>query len=236
MLYCTIFTRTIYLKNPIYSNPLKQKLITRQQAYRIIHDAAVAVGIEGKIGTNSMRKTFGYHAYKRGVAISLLQKHFHHATPSETRKYLGITKDEIIQTEIDVNLWASNAPKSVTKHMREEIQWILGRVSYRESEGNLRLLQIIKKNCDYCSWWWTKRNVLLWRFESWRKYFEHNIKRFEARNLAAILGGMIYKPQTLGNNRNRPLMDWWLNGLKLSLTHQLFVKISGNLKLETNIT
>ncbi|MFT4416767.1 tyrosine-type recombinase/integrase [Fredinandcohnia humi] len=78
--------------------------ITRQQAYRIIHDAAVAVGIQGKIGTNSMRKTFGFHAYKRGVAISLLQKQFHHATPSETLKYLGISKEESIRTEIDVNL------------------------------------------------------------------------------------------------------------------------------------
>lgn len=78
--------------------------ISRQQAYRIVHDAAKEVGIEGKIGTNSMRKTFGYHAYKRGVAISLLQKFFHHDTKSETLKYIGINKDEIIKTEIDVNL------------------------------------------------------------------------------------------------------------------------------------
>lgn len=88
----------------LFQSTKTKKPITRQQAYRIIHDAAAAVGIQGKIGTNSMRKTFGYHAYKQGVAISLLQKHFHHATPSETRKYLGIEKDEIIQTEIDVNL------------------------------------------------------------------------------------------------------------------------------------
>lgn len=78
--------------------------ITRQQAYRIIHQAAEAIGIKEKIGTNSLRKTFGYHAYKRGVAIALLQKHFHHASPSETRKYLGISKDDKIITEIDVNL------------------------------------------------------------------------------------------------------------------------------------
>jgi site-specific recombinase XerD len=78
--------------------------ITRQQAYRIIHQAAESVGVTGKVGTNSMRKTFGFHAYKRGVAIALLQKHFHHSSPSETLKYLGISKDETIRTEIDVNL------------------------------------------------------------------------------------------------------------------------------------
>lgn len=94
------------LKNEdfLFKSLKTEKPITRQQAYRIIHQAAEAVGIEGKIGTNSMRKTFGYHAYKRGIAISFLQKHFNHSTPSETLKYLGISKDEKIKTEIDVNL------------------------------------------------------------------------------------------------------------------------------------
>ncbi|ANX11834.1 integrase [Fictibacillus arsenicus] len=78
--------------------------ITRQQAYRIISQAAAQVGIKGKIGTNSLRKTFGFHAYKRGVAISLLQKHFNHSNPSETLKYLGISKNEDIKTQIDVRL------------------------------------------------------------------------------------------------------------------------------------
>ncbi|MCH6264166.1 tyrosine-type recombinase/integrase [Neobacillus citreus] len=88
----------------LFKSNKTEKPITRQQAYRIIHQAAEAIGIEGKIGTNSMRKTFGYHAYRRGVAISLLQKHFNHSTPSETLKYLGISKEEKIKTEIDVNL------------------------------------------------------------------------------------------------------------------------------------
>ncbi|WP_394231992.1 tyrosine-type recombinase/integrase [Niallia oryzisoli] len=88
----------------LFQSTKSPKPITRQQAYRIIHQAAEAVGIKEKIGTDSMRKTFGFHAFKRGVAISLLQKHFHHSTPSETLKYLGISKTENIKTEIDVNL------------------------------------------------------------------------------------------------------------------------------------
>lgn len=78
--------------------------LSRQQAYRIIHQAAIEIGMEAKIGTHSMRKTFGYHAYKRGVAISLLQKHFHHSTKQETYKFIGITKEENIIPRIDVNL------------------------------------------------------------------------------------------------------------------------------------
>ncbi|WP_223700868.1 tyrosine-type recombinase/integrase [Sutcliffiella deserti] len=78
--------------------------ITRQQAYRIINKAAKEVGVLGKVGTHTLRKTFGYHAYRSGVAISILQKHFHHSTPSETLRYLGISKKENNLVKIDVNL------------------------------------------------------------------------------------------------------------------------------------
>ncbi|WP_147532809.1 tyrosine-type recombinase/integrase [Bacillus marasmi] len=102
----TDFVHSQHLNNDdfLFKSAKTGEPISRQQAYRIIHQAAVEAGISGKIGTNSMRKTFGFHAYKRGIAISLLQKQFHHSTPSETLKYLGISKDEKIRTEIDVNL------------------------------------------------------------------------------------------------------------------------------------
>lgn len=88
----------------VFKSSKTSEPITRQQAYRIINKAAKNVGIEGNIGTHSMRKTFGYHAYKKGIAIALLQKIFHHTSSSETLKYLGINKEEEIKTEIDVNL------------------------------------------------------------------------------------------------------------------------------------
>lgn len=78
--------------------------ITRQQAYRIINKAAKEVGVPGKVGTHTLRKTFGYHAYRSGVAVSLLQKHFNHTSPSETLRYLGIDKHEKTLVKIDVNL------------------------------------------------------------------------------------------------------------------------------------
>jgi site-specific recombinase XerD len=81
-----------------------KKPLTRQHVHRMIHQAVEALGIEGKYGAISMRKTFGYHAFKQGVSISLIQKHFRHATLAETVKYLGISKEENIKTIIDVNL------------------------------------------------------------------------------------------------------------------------------------
>lgn len=95
---------SIDYSNYVFKSSKTNDPITRQQAYRIINKAAKKVGIEGNIGTHSMRKTFGYHAYKKGIAIALLQKIFHHTSSSETLKYLGIKKEEKIKTEIDVNL------------------------------------------------------------------------------------------------------------------------------------
>ncbi|MEM5817163.1 MAG: tyrosine-type recombinase/integrase [Desulfitobacterium hafniense] len=78
--------------------------ITRQQAYRIINHAARQVGIPGKIGTHTLRKTFGYHAFRAGVAVSILMKAFHHHSPSETLKYIGINKEETRFIKVNVNL------------------------------------------------------------------------------------------------------------------------------------
>lgn len=78
--------------------------ITRQQAYRIINHAAKDVGITGKIGTHTLRKTFGYHAYRKGIAISILMSIFNHQTHAETLRYIGIEKNEEQLIKVDVNL------------------------------------------------------------------------------------------------------------------------------------
>ncbi len=80
------------------------KPITRQQAYRIINKAAREVGIQAQVGTHTIRKTFGYHAYSKGIAISILQSIFGHASPSQTLRYIGIDKEREKQIKVDVNL------------------------------------------------------------------------------------------------------------------------------------
>lgn len=78
--------------------------ITRQQAYRIINHAAKKVGIEEKIGTHTLRKTFGYHAYRKGIAVSIIKSIFNHHSTAETLKYIGIDKNEQNFIRVDVNL------------------------------------------------------------------------------------------------------------------------------------
>lgn len=88
----------------LFKSKKKDKPITRQQAYRIINKVAKEAGIPGKIGTHTLRKTFGYHAYRKGIAISILKSIFNHATPSETLRYIGIDKHEHENVKVDVNL------------------------------------------------------------------------------------------------------------------------------------
>ena len=70
------------------------KPISTTQAYRIITDAGVRVGLED-VGTHTMRKTFGYWHYQQYKDIAMLQILFNHSSPSITLKYIGIQQDEI---------------------------------------------------------------------------------------------------------------------------------------------
>ncbi|WP_421382365.1 tyrosine-type recombinase/integrase [Bacillus salacetis] len=88
----------------LFKSKKNDQPITRQQAYRIINKAAQEAGIKGKIGTHTLRKTFGYHAYKKGIALSILQKIFNHSTSSETLNYIGIDKHSEGLIKVDVNL------------------------------------------------------------------------------------------------------------------------------------
>lgn len=80
------------------------KPITRQKAYRILNDAARSIGITEQIGTHSLRKTFGYHAFKAGVDITRIQKLLNHSSPSVTLTYIGITQDDLDNVYLNLNL------------------------------------------------------------------------------------------------------------------------------------
>lgn len=78
--------------------------ISRVQAYRILNDAASHVGITSAVGTHSLRKTFGYHAYVNGTDITRIQKLLNHSSPNITLAYIGITKEELDAVYITLNL------------------------------------------------------------------------------------------------------------------------------------
>ena len=68
--------------------------ISRVQAYRIIRKAAEQCQLPGTISPHSMRKTFGYHAWKQGIPPVLLMEIYHHSSFTITKRYLGIDQDD----------------------------------------------------------------------------------------------------------------------------------------------
>ncbi|VBB06942.1 phage integrase family [Lucifera butyrica] len=88
----------------LFKSKNRNRPITRIQAYRIINQAARAVGIQEAIGTHTLRKTFGYWAYKKGIDVTRIQKLLNHSSPNITLAYIGITKDELDNIYISLNL------------------------------------------------------------------------------------------------------------------------------------
>lgn len=69
--------------------------ITRIQAFRIIKKAAIAAGLgDANISCHSLRKTFGYFAWKQGTPPALLMNIYRHSSYEITKKYLCIGQDE----------------------------------------------------------------------------------------------------------------------------------------------
>ena len=76
------------------SNRKEDKAISRVQAWRVIRAAAEAIGLAGVIACHSLRKTFGYFAWKSGVLPVMLMDIFNHSSFEITRRYLGISQDD----------------------------------------------------------------------------------------------------------------------------------------------
>lgn len=80
------------------------KPITRVQAWRLISWMCDSVGLSGNYGTHTLRKTWGYHARQSGVPLELIMAKLNHANISMTKRYLGITDDELRAVAEGLNL------------------------------------------------------------------------------------------------------------------------------------
>lgn len=78
--------------------------IGRISAYKIIRDAVAELGMEGTISCHSLRKTFGYHAWKKGVPPALIMSIYNHSSIEITKRYLSIDQDDKDEVFLDMNL------------------------------------------------------------------------------------------------------------------------------------
>lgn len=87
-----------------FSNNNRYIHISRNRAYHIIKKAAQQLGIEGNISCHSLRKTFGYHAWKCGTPPALIMNIYNHSNIEITKRYLCIDQDEKDELFFTVNL------------------------------------------------------------------------------------------------------------------------------------
>ena len=85
-----------------FSNVNKKAPIQRMQAHRIIAKAGDMIGVI--LSAHSLRKTFGYQAYKQGVDITLLQSIFQHSSQAVTLRYIDITQENINDVYKKINI------------------------------------------------------------------------------------------------------------------------------------
>jgi len=78
----------------IIENPKTGKAISRIQAYRLIRAASEALEFQSRVSCHSLRKTFGYHAWKNGASLAVIMEIYNHSSLNITRRYLGVTQDD----------------------------------------------------------------------------------------------------------------------------------------------
>lgn len=86
-----------------YGRDMRSSL-SRSQAFRIIKHAATVLGIGDDISCHSLRKTFGYYAWKNGTPPAMLMDIYNHSSYEITKRYLGIKQDDKDSVFLGLNL------------------------------------------------------------------------------------------------------------------------------------
>lgn len=93
------FNEYIFKSRQGGNSPLSVKM-----SWRIFKDIQDNVKLSTYIGTHSMRKTFCFMAWKQGVPIETLMKILNHNSQAVTKRYIGISQEEINDVYLNINL------------------------------------------------------------------------------------------------------------------------------------
>lgn len=86
------------------SSKSENQPLSRVQAFRIIKDTAKKMDLGENISCHSLRKTFGYQAWKNGAEPALLMTIYNHSSYEITKRYLGINQDDKDDLFLEMNL------------------------------------------------------------------------------------------------------------------------------------
>lgn len=91
----TEYTKDMELHEYLFRSPHKiLRPLHRTTFYKILNDVTKKYGLVN-IGCHTMRKTFGYHHYKKWEDGMLLMDIFGHTNVSVTLRYIGMTQKSI---------------------------------------------------------------------------------------------------------------------------------------------
>lgn len=131
--------------------------LDRSQVYKRLQEAVTALKIDCHIGTHTMRKTFGYHSFRQYNDITTLQVIYNHTSPEVTKRYIGITQDEIDRYYLNFNLDpdANEFDNIKLDKSRSRIQRVFSFVNNYLKNGGLKyrpfaeiIMEIIRFNPD----------------------------------------------------------------------------------------
>lgn len=98
-----IFTKKRKHYEPLFRTKFRNRM-ERTSAYRMIKNICKKAGVKSYIGTHTLRKTFGYHHYKKFKDVAILQKIFNHSSQEITLRYIGVEQDEINDSYLNFEL------------------------------------------------------------------------------------------------------------------------------------
>ena len=75
--------------------PLGSSSIGRKTYWLLMNRVAKDVGLEGRFGSHSPRKTLGYSLRMNGVPLEIIQHKLNHSSLAITQRYLWITMEEV---------------------------------------------------------------------------------------------------------------------------------------------
>ena len=76
-------------------SPKWEMHIDRKQAWKMIHQWCMDVGLKGNFWGHTLRKTWGYQARLNAIPLEIIQHKLNHSSLAVTQRYLWITADEI---------------------------------------------------------------------------------------------------------------------------------------------
>ena len=91
---------SIASKRPLFPSRNQNGTVpmNRQTAHEMLKQAFIAAGLNGKLATHSLRKSFAQRVYEQSADIYLVQELLGHRSVNTTQKYLGVNYASARQT------------------------------------------------------------------------------------------------------------------------------------------